>query len=234
MRKLPNYINENAKYNNRYVAFIDILGFKELILKTDFRNITSVFDKITHEIFCFDSTLALSIGIPKYSQINTYIMSDSVVLSIDVDAPQALIALVKATAYIQTALIKRNPSILSRGGISIGEYYQERDKAFGSALVKAHQLESCKDKGKGAIFPRVIFDNDICLEQIKESIILDDYDGLYFVDYLKVALKGSSFQSFIKEDISKKQLCVSDNKIKEKYDWYEKYYKLSMDKIKKM
>ncbi len=132
-------------------------------------------------------------------------MSDSVVLSIDVDAPKALLAIVKATAYIQTVLIKRNPSVLSRGGIAVGGYYQEKDKAFGPALVKAHELESCKEKGKGAKFPRVIFDDNICLDTISDCIEYDDYDGRCFVDYLSVTLKQACFQSFIRGDVDRKQ-----------------------------
>jgi hypothetical protein len=79
--------------------------------------------------------------------------------------------------------------ILVRGGLTIGEMYWQNDLVFGPGLVRAYELE--KDLAR---FPRIVIDAEILQELRRSPRILyptswgnyfrEDFDGMWFVDYL--------------------------------------------------
>jgi hypothetical protein len=96
--------------------------------------------------------------------------------------------------WLQRALLQFG--VLSRGAIAIGDLHHSQDVVAGEALIQAYELESSL-----AIYPRVILAEtmvDLLLRaDIPEaflmrdriaSLLTQDFDGLYFVDYLGVSL----------------------------------------------
>jgi hypothetical protein len=75
--------------------------------------------------------------------------------------------------------------ILLRGGISLGECYEDEDFIFGPALVNSYELEE-----RTAVFPRIVIASDLVEASTKETgevwprVIRRGEDAAYHVDYL--------------------------------------------------
>lgn len=101
-------------------------------------------------------------------------------------------------AYVQAALVRSG--IMVRGAVTLGDVITGTDLATGTGLFKAERL---RDEVAGV--PRVIVDPRLLLETEQNaalraqhhsvpmglgyvrSLLREDADGLWFVDYLKVA-----------------------------------------------
>ncbi len=152
-------------YSNYYVAFLDILGFTNLVLskkKNDKLKIEKYFaliGKVTERLKRIKSE----------HNFGSIIVSDSVILSVPfgnnlTEKIENLRQLLVAVGIIQFTLAGKN--IWLRGAVSSGlAYFNPIENAIvGPAYVNAYLLEQ-----KIAQFPRVIVDNKIIKELGKNS-----------------------------------------------------------------
>lgn len=144
-------------YSDYYVAFLDVLGFKNLVNSKkpeDKQKINDYFNlikEITDDLKKIQSK----------KDIGAIIISDSVILSVPIGIDQSekihnLRELCIAIQKIQFKLAEKN--IWLRGAISSGEaYFSSQDsQVIGPAYINAYLLEE-----RLAIHPRVILDNKI-------------------------------------------------------------------------
>ncbi|MBU1618782.1 MAG: hypothetical protein KJ556_12750 [Gammaproteobacteria bacterium] len=194
-------------YEERYIAFIDILGFGSLVetsasnpeIVQGIENALSemVPAKLIEEMYGFlnedvipDDSLARARNVAKTlgeilakkNPITVSYFSDSLVLSAaydDVIASQTILELI---AKLSVRLWNEY-SLVIRGGITIGSLtHKPNGPLFGPAMNRAYHLES-----KEALYPRVLVDK-ICLEhfqrirtfQIFDSLIEHDEHHAYF------------------------------------------------------
>lgn len=160
-------------YEERVVAFIDILGFSSLV-----KNEREGIDKIVKVIENMQR-IAKESGSEDEPEYGFYydrqvsVFSDSIVISYKNEGP-AEYYLVQELMFLQVVLLYNN--ILVRGGVSIGNLYHKDSVVVGPALIKAYEIES-----KVAIYPRIVFcetsQSDWCM-------LSEDYDGILFVDFL--------------------------------------------------
>lgn len=173
------------KYMDCYVAFMDILGFKEIINKRSFEEIEHVFNSIKE----FEPAPLLK-DLDVYRHIDYYIMSDSIVVYVNSGLTGAFIALTDVCNQIQIRLAALDSPVLLRGGISRGELYCNENVIFGPGLTEAYLLESSLAK-----YPRVIFTEKIRTEALENAGKLyafdfnnmyycKDDDMLYYINYL--------------------------------------------------
>ncbi len=162
--------NIKAQMKKCCVAFIDILGFKNMVSK----DIDSVILALRYiEMFCESffkfpsrqagkSTFPLEYW-PEYDYSNNQeemnkptvtMFSDSIVISKPFDSFFDISEFVEFISKIQYTLLTEG--ILIRGGISTGTLYHSAKYLFGSAIISAYQLESEK-----AIYPRIIIDEKL-------------------------------------------------------------------------
>lgn len=125
-----------------YTAFIDILGFKELLDSSRFEEkIEAIVDKIRSRIR-FDGRV--------YPSLNYLAISDTIIITAE---EQKGALLLRKVGQIQTTLLKLGYA--TRGGISFGEnlvYSGDIGRnIFGKAYVSAYQAEQ-----ELAIYPRVV------------------------------------------------------------------------------
>lgn len=162
-------------YENRFVAFLDILGFKELIYKiedegkesSDFKRVRSVLNFLheesvesngQHDLPIYEQKenhiLEKELGDPRISYI-----SDCVIISTEstFDGFKALCN--KLTKFSTDIACD---GIFMRGAITHGKIYHHGPMLFGSAYQRAYELES-----KKAVHPRIIID-DIVFEELSE------------------------------------------------------------------
>lgn len=234
-------------YEKRVVTFIDILGYKNMVEKTigcnneaikllDIMNYISVEKKTNYTGMLNQNSIGKEISI----------FSDSIVISYPIDLGGSLFYILIDLIHLQIELI--NNGILFRGAVVIDELYHNDNIIFGPAMLRAYELESEK-----AIYPRIIIEPGTIDEGIKfkapqnsfddeAGYILsllrqDDYDGYYFLDYLKQyqelddpyyyyvmleSLRGMIYKAFME---------IKDEWVLKKYKWLRKYYNLTLESM---
>lgn len=183
----------NKKYEDYYVAFIDVLGFKQLLeSNTACEEIYAVFEFLqenAHTTLDADGRTVLA-----FNEVMYYLMSDSIILYIRSDIENALQALVETCLMLQLKLILRERPILVRGGIAKGELFVDNRVIYGKALTAAYQLENSV-----AVTPRIVFNKELISNRTgallskpwwERAITRKDKDELYYVHYLSIAHIG--------------------------------------------
>ncbi len=138
---------EKYAYERRVIAFLDILGVKELLKEKDpriFEIVSILSDYQTSEKPNFESTF----------------FSDSIVISflLSEDDKENLKNLRSLILDITLSLCARLflKGILLRGSITIGDLYHKGNTIIGQALVDAYEMET-----KIAFYPRIILSKEI-------------------------------------------------------------------------
>lgn len=154
--------HNTIKYSPCFVAFLDILGFRNFVVRDQKDKINTYFsliNEIIHDLKNFKIK----------KNIGSITISDSIILSIPIDKEnldetlsnfrQLCIAIQK----IQFSLALNN--IWMRGAVSFGDAsFSEHDsQVVGKAYINAYDLE------KTAIYPRVVVDSKLIKELDFES-----------------------------------------------------------------
>lgn len=143
---------ENSiKYEKSFVAFLDVLGFKQMVSSKDNKLIETYFGIVNRAIYYLKS-------VPSKKEIGSIVISDSIILTIPcadnkVDNVEKLRHLCIAIGLIQQSLAIAG--IWLRGAITCGDTYfnQRENQIVGPAYVNAYILEESL-----AVFPRVFLD----------------------------------------------------------------------------
>jgi hypothetical protein len=189
-------------YEDRTIAYIDILGFTELVRQ---HNVS----KIRNALGLVRSHLQRIKNLPRAPLISST-FSDTVVLSSQNDE-MGLPYLIYSAAALAAELFLRG--IFSRGGITSGELYHRRDAIFGQALIDAYYIES-----RLAMFPRIIVTESIVenfvifrnnqLSQSRQmpsgSYFRRDFDNLYHLDFFSPWLFVPSRTGTIRQTVVKR------------------------------
>jgi hypothetical protein len=149
------------KKEKHFVAFLDILGFKNLVTKNDEDKIAAYFEISNVLVKSWNDTL-------NKKSFKFYNFSDSIVVLVPFSENKDETAklfkhLCIALAELQFHLCKKN--IWLRGAISFGEMTLEESqkenepqitKLYGKPLIRAYELESGVAK-----YPRIILDSEL-------------------------------------------------------------------------
>jgi hypothetical protein len=173
-----------APYENRVVAFIDILGFRALIAKlpTD-----PVLHRLLHRALDQIKSYASAAGQKGTAQekLESSVFSDSIVISGPEDA---LATVIWTCTMLQSKLLAG--SILTRGGISFGPTHHKDGLLYGDGMIRAYDLES-----KAAVYPRVLID-PILVEKLQSfqraTLLSRDVDGLWHTDPFSVGVSTAN------------------------------------------
>lgn len=228
-----NALNLKENLTDKFVAFIDVMGFSNLVNRDSVADLESYFLKVTEVL----NKIRADKG-----EIQSLLISDAIILI----APPGLKGLrdiIVATRRIQSELLWRK--ILLRGAISYGQiFYDKKENIIvGKGFIKAYLLE------QEAICPRVIIDPSIIkiVAEDKEGFFKslhkntdDDYDDrlvyrkssfslinddCIFVDYANKTIFKYSMNGNIKriyETINKN--LYGDQKLYSKYVWLRDYF----------
>lgn len=176
----------SIQYEKSYVAFLDVLGFKNLVFskkKTDKTKLDQYFGVV-------NSAIEYLSRIPSKKNIGSIIISDSVIFSVphgqDIDDNMnRLRHLCVAVGIVQQYLGLKD--IWLRGAISSGDTYFDSTKSqiVGPAYINSYLLEQ-----NTAIWPRVVIDSKI-IEELKfqsasqfiDAINQSDNGGLNFSNW---------------------------------------------------
>lgn len=162
-------------YEKRIVAFIDILGFKQMVIDSEkdgneekiqsIDNALEFFKKFKSKTYKYNELIdveedAQKKGVENFRihelvEINYF--SDSIIISVKVENErinEIFSIFIVYIAALGNLLIKNG--ILIRGGIDIGNLVHKKGKIFGNALIRAFNLESTI-----AIYPRIIVSKNL-------------------------------------------------------------------------
>lgn len=222
-------------YRRKYVAFIDILGYRKLLKKAE-QNKTA--NKVIAKI---EELLQENVTWKKFEHPIEYsvkMFSDCACLSAPFNS-WGLVCLFTHLMSMQSSLIKSN--ILIRGAIAYGNHHESENLIFSSGLVKAYELES-----KKAIFPRIIIDDRVIKKignskknSILRSFILQDYDNQLFLDYLWSYWNQGDYSNEISDILkAQRRLIIKSRrmhhnkpKILQKFAWLSMYHNQVIKKI---
>lgn len=169
-------------YENRIVAFIDILGFSNIVENT-------VIDPATQDdkVFALRETLIEINENANWLHVNNdsrkFIQfSDSIIISFLESDDVAFRNFLENVSRIIIKLFLKN-KFLVRGGVCKGKLLHEDKVIFGPALNEAYRLET-----NVAIYPRIIIKSED-IQQLLENdelslTYLAEEDNYYYFDYL--------------------------------------------------
>lgn len=243
-------LKEDNKYLTGYVAFLDILGFKELYKNRTCEEIKAIFDDILLLKHDYNNEFGKIIASEQTIKNSTIkIVSDSIIVT-TLDTLEGFEYLIYFCSFIQNMLLSCDLTL--RGGIEYGEFYTMENTVFGTALTEAYKIEN-----DIAVFPRIVISKNV-IEHLKDTnifrksvmsdyanlksnnspakiMIKKDFDDLYFVHYLnylqniklanKIYLK-QKIKEFIVSSMEKHKDKI---KLFEKYYWLNKYYEVSIE-----
>lgn len=163
------------KYEKHLVAFIDILGFKELVnesekepkrveellkILNDLKKLENT-DKWNLKFIEIEESAQYkgvdSFDISKRTNVTSF--SDSIVISVKVEdqVNEYFSSLVANLSYYGAQLLEQG--ILLRGSITLGDLIHQSGIVFGKGMIEAYLLES-----KSAKFPRIILSKKLLNE----------------------------------------------------------------------
>jgi len=222
-------VTNPTSYNKYYIAFLDILGFKDLIKNKE--NAVSFMDQSLIAKSRLDLLAHFCERISALN-LNGILMSDSVVITIRADIENALRKLLVTVAEINGML----NGAITRGAISYGDLYHQNNVIFGPSFITAYQLQEFR-----AVYPRIIVNSsDVKLisrlsssnKKIMDKYFLLDDDNEIFFDYLSYLRDEPSYGYSLDNVMSGLTDAVMinyfgsqkiDERIADKYKWLLKY-----------
>lgn len=185
------------KYEKRLVLFIDILGFSDLVMKSQadikelqkiknvlkrieeklieqkyFENIHEEHQRKIRSVYSLTDEVYINPSKIEYTQF-----SDSIIISMSYVSAQSLVSLISTVSLLQAEFLSQG--VLFRGGITYGDIFHSENLCFGPAFIKAFHLED-----KKAVFPRVLIDTDIITGKTVPSN-WEEHDEIMFQSLIK-------------------------------------------------
>jgi hypothetical protein len=240
-------------YEDRVLAFIDILGFSTPVTDTvkeeveneqKTKNIFNLLEGVQEHIkskgISFDGAFNNSKIVNQFS--------DSIIISYLKTEKSGIFFILLDILFLCASVLQKG--FLLRGAIVCGKLYHTETKIFGPALVKAYEMER-----ELAIYPRIIFDEKILkiaknypregykknMEFKKiEEMIIKDFDGLFYINYLDLAKPNFiDTDGMIPEYLESLRKIIEsieneeDISIKQKYLWLKEKYNILLTEYKK-
>jgi hypothetical protein len=156
-------------YSERYVAFIDILGFREIVKRSEADpRLYEALVKTLSEIHAREP-----LGGEETVDFQFQTFSDSIVISA-ASSKIGLAYLLNSIHSLTLGLMQE--SLLIRGGIAKGKLYHEKGVMFGPAFIQAYEIEQTI-----ANYPRVILSKqtyeDFRASGLEPSSVMLSEDG---------------------------------------------------------
>lgn len=222
------------EYQECYIAFIDVLGFKSLIREKECSELIQIYKSIKLMRYVKE------IDLPSLPEQNIHIkvMSDSVCIFIPSNLKGSLQQLVFMCLDFQSRMFEMNPPVLLRGAIVKGLIYSKDDVIFGPGFVDAYLMEE-----NNANVPRIIINKSIIDEyktndnEFFDSIVVRDFDAFYYLDYIS-AYGLNNRSNFGRYDKLYEYICsvldnTTDDSIRNKYLYLESKVLSQLDRKKR-
>lgn len=230
-------MNTDIKNTLSVIAFLDILGGKQLIAQNADESLNLVHKSYTDAIKKYKNMAEPNFVLP-----NINIFSDNITVSFGIDdnfdnSYECIMSVILFCAILTVQFLANG--LLIRGGITVGYCFSDDLMVWGKALVRAYEIESTI-----AIYPRIIIDPfadelfDFLANSKYKKIICRDFDGLYFID-LFYSQRASEILPFLELQIADNTRRINnldDKNLKErqKLKWLQNYYYEKYDYLREL
>lgn len=212
---LSRFPSTNYKTSNHIIAYLDILGAKQMICNDSNFNFLNLLN-----MFMEDAIEESGGGIFKHKEeIYIKIFSDNILLAIelkenDEQRDDKITLLFNIVANIYNEILRYG--YLMRGAIVEGDFFHNDIIVYGKALVEAVNLEE-----KKAIYPRILVQKE--LSKSLQHYLLQDRDGLYILNIFQLS-EYFDHLSFKLELLKILEQYKDKGHIKAKIMWMIKYF----------
>jgi hypothetical protein len=242
-------------YEERVLAYFDILGFSEEIINTINKDTEEEIELKTEKINnLFENVLELKnkklkLNDNKISSKIVSHFSDSVAISYVLEEEAGIFHILSDILFFCLSILQNG--YLIRGAITSGKLHHTKNKLYGPAMLTAYDMEQ-----KLALYPRVVFEKKIITiadkypdEWLNKSLqakalkklFQKDFDGLYYlnyfdaIDYIFGATEGLliCLKSFRNKIIELQEKIDKNISIKSKYLWLKEKYNIALKYSKK-
>lgn len=209
----------NYKQSKYCIAYLDILGGKNLICKDSDNTFLNHLNMFFEDAICEAETA----NIFDNKDIIVKFFSDNILLAIklnnrDTNRTNKLTKLLNIVGNIQIEILEYG--YLMRGAIVEGEFYHNNKFVYGKALVEAVNIEE-----NIAIYPRIIIQKQI--QEVTPHYCYQDADGEYYLNSF-LYCSGLSYVRFKNSLLDMLKKYANNQKIMQKIIWaityYNKYY----------
>lgn len=192
------YDRETEKY---IVAYLDILGATNRIRESKIAQDDSL--NLLYNLYKHTMSLASENGIKKFSDIKFKIFSDNIIIAKKVsdDINNDVLSLLGCVSNFLCSSVCDSVGWLVRGGVTIGDFYIDDMIVWGSALVRAYELED-----KIAVYPRVVLDDNVVeiITKIDADYVRRDTDGQCFLNFMTIWSFAGQFVQAAFEQMKKR------------------------------
>jgi hypothetical protein len=241
-------LRRSVNYESSILTYIDILGFRELVTTKTANDISRSIRVVREAV----EPRRFKSAISQIPSADFHNFSDLCIIR----APLArkgtfpprgeVHSQILHMVHVQTALLF-DEGILLRGGITIGGVARSYGQLFGPAVIRGYALES-----EVARFPRIVVGEEVLEELMKnpalwvhdrqtdvratKSLLRRDFDGEYFVDYLRIIEEElddrSQYPTMLDrhEDFIKRGLKLyrDNSSVLPKYKWLREYHRYTV------
>lgn len=248
-------------YEERYIAFIDILGFKNIVQNTSSDSV---------ELERLNNALNYILKLKKENYKEPYgnnwmgmeftMFSDSIVISYPANGHGNAFYILLEIALICIEIL--NKGYIFRGGITVGSLVHKGDICFGPAMNCAVDLE------KKAKYPRIIIEKQVFekglqypgyantpdqeveylayLVLLDDGIFIKDSESVFILNYLALHNEIDDEDAYILLILKTRQLIIEQynsacsiqntderENIRQKYIWFAGYYNYIVERVLK-
>ena len=215
------------EYENRIVAYLDILGFKNIVEDSvNNKKTTNDIYYILNDVLYTYKDISDRMIKSKVYKRSVSTLSDCIIMSISINGEKERVDdFITDILEIQQILLYNK--FLLRGAITIGDIIHNNNVVFGPAVNRVVQLEK-----EEALYPRVIIDHDVLsnssdkkdffeLSIHKQHII--NYDEKCIINY---KLDNEIYRNCHRKELLKKYIDIQLNRCESiscKYKWLKNY-----------
>ena len=232
-------------YEDRIVAFVDILGFKNKINAsvTSSIELEKIYRALSRIYRLKTENYSSGFLNQKESGVEVSTFSDSAVISYPAVGDN-LFYLIMELIWLQLDLAQAD--VLLRGGLTIGPLFHNEALVYGPAMNRAYEIESTIAK-----YPRIVVDEPAIMQYIKGvkgdtydiqdlgSLLDRDTDKLYYVNMLTQSQEfndpGTQYRPWLTnlKHVIVEGLKAKDINVREKYEWLrDKFNALVTDPLR--
>ena len=228
------------EYRHCYFAFIDLLGFKEIVKTKACSEIADIFDEAKKQYIInqiMDDGAEVPIIPP--DDIHYYIMSDSICIYIKDEIKYALPVLLWICMNFQVRMLCLDTPVFVRGSVSRGDIYADNSILFGPAMVEAYLRAEKLARVPRIIMPANLYDaiTDTTDKAFLNGFTHPEQDGFYATNYINYFCMHNStlkYRENVENYINKALSFSFDQSVREKLlymkSWMEYYYKQEEEK----
>jgi hypothetical protein len=240
-------------YQNRVVAFLDVLGFQEKLVQfeeeairnlnkekeEDFENLDKGQTLRSEKADEFINTFLEAISKVNEEKFKYYLFSDNICITLNYDSDKNLLLdLLMLIADLFYSFAQKGYFL--RGGIDYGKFISQDRIALGMPLVRAYKLET-----EVAVYPRIVIspafkkifeeytlEGEVVLPVFIKSLILSSNENSYLNVFLKV-FQTDDKEIYFKNVRQSIIVNLEENKNKEKiytkYEWLAREFDKFID-----